>query len=203
MLGRGSSPIVAAVVHEVVRAQAHSTPDGAPAVPYIFFVVRPDGIRPYYKARARLEPLGIAFGYELVDQDMEIDYPDLDNLDEWDGSAPLQLPLVQAPVADAARGPLTWPGERHRAATEGESPESFVWPTRPPGRAGTSAVATPGGEDRFRRCVRSWLQHGGGWRRRGSSGPRTGRGPGAGRPSLAGRAPGRAEAGTAGPTEAG
>ncbi len=39
--------------------------------------------------------LGIAFGYELVDQDMEIDYPDLDHPDEWDGvPKPSKLPEI-------------------------------------------------------------------------------------------------------------
>ncbi len=95
VFGPRSSPIVAAVAREIVRSQALATPDGAPAVPYIFFVIRPDGIRPYYNARAQLEPLGIAFGYELVNQDMEIEYPDLDNLDEWDGTGPIPgLPTI-------------------------------------------------------------------------------------------------------------
>jgi hypothetical protein len=77
------------VVRELIRVQGSTGPDGSPVVPYIFFVVRPDGIRPYYEARARLESLGIAFGYELVDQEMDIDFPDLDHPDEWDGSASL------------------------------------------------------------------------------------------------------------------
>src|SRR5262245_19142677 len=68
LLGTRSSPIVLAVVRELIRVQGATGPDGAPAVPYIFFVVRPDGIRPYFEARARLESLGIAFAYELVDQ---------------------------------------------------------------------------------------------------------------------------------------
>ncbi len=127
VLGARQSPLVAAVVQEVVRAQAKATPDGAPAVPYVFFIVRPDGIRPYYEARARLEPLGIAFGYELVDQDMELDYPDLDNLDEWDGSAPLQIPLVMAGSNDAPRP------SRVSGRDGGDSPDAFVWPGRSQG----------------------------------------------------------------------
>ncbi len=133
-----SSPLVNAVVHELVRIQAMPTPDGAPAVPYIFFVVRPDGIRPYYEARARLEPLGIAFGYELVDQDMELDYPDLDNLDEWDGSAPLPHPLVTAGSNDAPRSTRTLARDR------GDSPDAFVWPTRPQGDPTGPDASGPG-----------------------------------------------------------
>ena len=145
VLGARQSPLVAAVVHEVVRAQAKATPDGAPAVPYIFFIVRPDGIRPYYEARARLEPLGIAFGYELVDQDMELDYPDLDNLDEWDGSAPLQLPLVMTGSNDAPRP------SRVSGRDRGDSPDAFVWPGRsqgPPAEGDSPGSGeAPGGQD--------------------------------------------------------
>ena len=76
--GIRSSPFIMAVAREVIRIGALSTPDGAPSVPYIFFVIRPDGIRPYYEARGRLEMLGIAFGYELVDQEWEIDFSEPD-----------------------------------------------------------------------------------------------------------------------------
>ena len=61
-----SSPVILAVARELLRVQMSESPDGAPVVPYFVFLVRPDGIRPYYELRARLEPLGIAFGYELI-----------------------------------------------------------------------------------------------------------------------------------------
>ena len=64
----------------------HASPDGQVVTPYIFFLIRPDGIRTYYEARGRLEPLGITFGYELADQDWDIDFPDLDDVKTWDGS---------------------------------------------------------------------------------------------------------------------
>ena len=51
----------------------------------------------YYEARTCLEPLGIAFGYELIEQDLVVDIPNFDNLVTWDGSVPLDLPLVAAP----------------------------------------------------------------------------------------------------------
>ncbi|MGE5756505.1 MAG: hypothetical protein ACM35G_12485, partial [Planctomycetaceae bacterium] len=149
LFGVRSAPIVAAVAKELIKAQATSTPDGAPAVPYIFFVVRPDGIRPYYEARGRLEPLGIAFGYELVEQDWEIDYPDLDNLEEWDGAPP--RPGTSPPVANAV-DPV---GPSARPRRDGDnSVESFVWPTQPasrgadfdslPGLVGSGSSSGPG-----------------------------------------------------------
>ena len=87
------------------------SPDGSPVVPYFVFLVRPDGIRPYYEIRARLEPLGIAFGYELIEQDLKVDVPDYDNLATWDGTIPLDEPLMPAPaVATTAAGDgLAWP----------------------------------------------------------------------------------------------
>ncbi len=81
-----------------LHVQASDTPDGAAAVPYLVFLVRPNGIRPYYEARTCLEPLGIAFGYELIDQDLVVDIPDFDNLATWDGSVPLDMPVEPAPA---------------------------------------------------------------------------------------------------------
>lgn len=130
LLGARSSPIVLAVVRELVRIQGLSGPDGAAAVPYIFFVVRPDGIRPFYEARARLEPLGIAFGYELVDQDMEIDFPDLDHPDEWDGSAP--LPAFPVAALEHSPSPSDSSG---RTDSRDHNPDDFRWPTSPHGAA--------------------------------------------------------------------
>ena len=88
MLSMRGNPFLAAVASETMKAQQGPTPDGAPSVPYILFVVRPDGIRPYYEALARLETMGLAFGYELVAQDWEITYPDSSNPSDWDHSEP-------------------------------------------------------------------------------------------------------------------
>ena len=90
--GPASNPFVAAVAREAIRIQGSHSPDGQSVTPYIFFLVRPDGIRAYYEARGRLEPLGITFGYELADQEWEIDFPDLDDLKAWDGSPSTGLP---------------------------------------------------------------------------------------------------------------
>jgi hypothetical protein len=160
LLGPGSSPIVGAVAREAMKAQAMATPDGAPVVPYIFFVIRPDGIKPYYNARGQLEPLGISFGYELVDQNMEIDYPDLDNLDDWDGSGmprPAQ-PSVGGSLAGSS-GDRPWPAPSAAAAGgQGTSDPSntFVWPARPglaaggmgPGAGDATTAGSGGGGSR-------------------------------------------------------
>ena len=118
-----SSPVILAVARELLRVQMSESPDGSPVVPYFVFLVRPDGIRPYYEIRARLEPLGIAFGYELISQDLRVDVPDFDNLATWDGTIPLEEPLMPAPAGgkhDTDDG-LAWPspGNGSRASRGG------------------------------------------------------------------------------------
>jgi hypothetical protein len=119
MINPRSSPVVLAIARELLRVQMSESPDGAPVVPYFVFLVRPDGIRPYYEARARLEPLGIAFGYELIEQDLKVDVPDFDNLAAWDGTIPLEEPLMSAPGAPDAEA--------------AESGEGLGWPAARPG----------------------------------------------------------------------
>jgi hypothetical protein len=43
--------------------------------PYPLLLVRPSGIKMYYKARAALGSLGTDFGYELIEEDWPLDYP--------------------------------------------------------------------------------------------------------------------------------
>ena len=122
MINPRSNPVILAIARELLRVQMSESPDGSPVVPYFVFLVRPDGIRPYYEIRARLEPLGIAFGYELVEQDLPIDVPDFDNLATWDGTIPLEEPILAAPgrgqggagngIGDRDSGAGRWPGRR-------------------------------------------------------------------------------------------
>lgn len=198
LMGARSSPIVLAVVRELIRIQGLTGPDGAPAVPYIFFVVRPDGIRPYYEARARLEALSIAFGYELVDQDMEIDYPDLDHPDEWDGSAALpSFPTVDldrtSPIPPAGRSAPTstgsddfvWSSNRSsggaiRGGMGGPPPGAPNWPMASGSGTGGASFGGGGGG--------TGSGGGGGFGRRGAF-PSTSGSPG-GRPSRPAATPG-------------
>src|SRR5262249_42948324 len=91
---------------------------------------RPGGIRSYYEARTRLERVGIAFGYELAEDDWKIDVPDLDDPSTWDGSPP---PVRRDSVAAA---PLPRPGGDGDAALGagrgGGARDDFVW-RGPPG----------------------------------------------------------------------
>ena len=119
-----SSPVVLAIAREMVHIQQSETPDGAPAVPYLVFLVRPDGIRPYYQARARLESLGIAFGYELVEQELAVEIPDFNDVKTWDGSVPLDMPQLAG--GDAKTRP-SWPATTDQPGSD-RSGDSSTWP---------------------------------------------------------------------------
>src|SRR5262249_1969000 len=74
---------------------------------------------------------GIAFGYELVDLDWEIDYPDLDRPSNWGDDVPVTPP--PPPIASRSMP------ERRRRAAQSESADpvdAFVWPPRSPMGAG-------------------------------------------------------------------
>jgi hypothetical protein len=140
------SPLVRAIAHEMLHIKDSDTPDGAAAVPYLVFLVRPSGIRAYYEARSCLEPLGIAFGYELIEQNLAVDIPDFDNLATWDGSVPLDLPLEQAPKPKLSVALNTSPEPGNGTATGARSND----PTTSPGwleksnRAGQPSAGNPG-----------------------------------------------------------
>ena len=55
-----------------------SSDDGV-SEPYPLLLVRPDGIPAYYAARAALNSWGSEFGYEFIEADWELDFPDVDN----------------------------------------------------------------------------------------------------------------------------
>jgi hypothetical protein len=118
------SPIARAVALRLLQLQSIESPDGQAVVPYLLFVIRPDGIRPYYEARSRLEPLGITFGYELVDAEADIDFPDLADPSEWSDTPGKKKP-------ERIAGEFVWPSERlgPGGTARKEKDSEFVWPT--------------------------------------------------------------------------
>jgi len=116
------SPIARAVALRLMQLQNIESPDGEIVVPYLLFVIRPDGIRPYYEARGRLEPLGITFGYELVDADLDIDFPDLADVSEWSDTPHKKKP-------GPTDGEFAWPADRPGFGGKNGKDSEFVWPT--------------------------------------------------------------------------
>lgn len=52
--------------------------DGPEGVPYPLLIVRPDGTSAYYGAQLALSDLNLPFGYELISEDMKLEYPEPD-----------------------------------------------------------------------------------------------------------------------------
>jgi hypothetical protein len=150
--GPSSNPFVAAIAREAVRIRRKESPDGAPVVPYIFFLVRPDGVRPYYEARGRLEPLGITFGYELADQDWEVEFPDLDDPGTWDGKVSNRPPILDPRAGIPGNSPEddnfpNWGSpSRSIGRTIGNANDDFTWPGQKAlGRSGVAGGSGPVG----------------------------------------------------------
>ncbi|HOP77993.1 MAG TPA: hypothetical protein PLD05_10905 [Thermogutta sp.] len=77
-LGPGN-PLDAALraIREELLARKEFDPQ-ADGEPYPLLIVRPDGIEAYYAARAAMSSWGTEFGYELVEKDWELVYPQPD-----------------------------------------------------------------------------------------------------------------------------
>lgn len=66
--GNALALMVEAIVHDLRK-------DADQAKPYPLLIVRPDGIASFYVAWAAFDALELDFGYELVDKEIELDYP--------------------------------------------------------------------------------------------------------------------------------
>ena len=77
------------------REQASTADDPRQAArPYILLVVRPKGTVAYYVARKMLSNLGDDFGYELIEEDFQLQLPPAD---------PLAKAVIQSAIADTLR----------------------------------------------------------------------------------------------------
>ncbi len=113
------SPIVADVAREIIKAARETPPDGSRVVPYILFVIRPDGVKAYYEARGQLENLGIAFGYELVSEDLAIDYPSADDPMHWSDGEPAHGDVLAQGGSNPSNNPYVWPQAPPAAPRQG------------------------------------------------------------------------------------
>ena len=133
-----SNPLIAIVVRAIAGARGEVGPDGAPVVPYVMFLVRPDGIRPYYEARGVLERLGVAFGYELADQDWDVEVLDEPPASIAGGMPPGRSPrrgvILEPPAGEAGPGLGAGVADGIRSLAE------HVGSTRPGGHVGSSTA---------------------------------------------------------------
>lgn len=130
------NPLAALVRRKRDELEQRLGPDGVPSVPYILFLVRPDGIRAFYEARTALETLGIAFGYELIDQDWIVEAIDPDSESAGDTDEPPRLSTRdQLPPETAHTG---------RGGQPDPDDGLYLWPA---GRSAQPGAGSEGGFD--------------------------------------------------------
>lgn len=78
-IGAGN-PLAAAIraAHEELNARARAAGETDPPDPYPLFIVRPDGVNAYEVALAATRSWDSDFGYEFVDADWKLEYPQAD-----------------------------------------------------------------------------------------------------------------------------
>jgi hypothetical protein len=138
------------------------TQDNRPA--YCLLLVRPDGIGPYYDLQAALRSLRIDFGYEFIDADWLLDFPDDEQTasKSFDGAdngpvlaptprtgTPLKGVMSARPAAPGGRqsgnvaaAPGASDGPGAPGVSDGPAPPAG-WPANSEGRAGTGEARGP------------------------------------------------------------
>jgi len=73
------NPLAAALraTRDHVNAQAAKAGMPEPPDPYPMILVRPDGIREYHMARAAIKSWDASYGYEFIESDWELNFPEL------------------------------------------------------------------------------------------------------------------------------
>ncbi len=96
-----------AVEQRIARKRAAAaTAKEKDEIPYLLLLVRPNGIRTYYKILSALEGLKIDFGYEFVEADWVLDFPETEGAAVQPWMVAGQAPAVSPPAPRAA-GPKT------------------------------------------------------------------------------------------------
>ena len=93
-----------AVEQRIARKRAAAaTAKEKDETPYLLLLVRPNGIRTYYKVLSALEGLKIDFGYEFVEADWVLDFPEKEaaSLQPWmvAGQTPVARPTTSRAAA--------------------------------------------------------------------------------------------------------
>jgi hypothetical protein len=108
--------------------------------PYLLMLIRPEGIKSYYHTMAALEGMKVDFGYEFIDADWLLDFPDKDDapVQPWMAGSP-SSPGRSDPVATAQRAD-TSPSAGSRPLGIGmNEPKGVALGNGPGGEAGRAA----------------------------------------------------------------
>ena len=108
--------------------------------PFLMLLVRPDGIATYYQFQVAVKGQGIDFGYELIDQDWELEFPQ-------DAPAPAKEPpkLAQAQPNLPTNTPLRLPREMGGTLTGQVGNPTLVGPAGESGALGLPGLPGVGG----------------------------------------------------------
>lgn len=94
------------------RRAAAATPKEKEETPYLLLLVRPEGIKNYYKTLTALEGLKVDFGYECVEADWVLDFPEKEDgsIQPWMVADQPPAPRLALPVASAPKPTPTLTG---------------------------------------------------------------------------------------------
>jgi hypothetical protein len=135
----------AEVDRRLTRQREQFPPSQEDAAAYLLMLVRPDGITTYYQTLASLEGLNVDYGYEFVEADWILDFPEQEDAapQPWMVQAPTPSVLATSekrlPPPPAGSAALIFHPERASAGP--------AWHGINQGSGGESMAASPGSDD--------------------------------------------------------
>ncbi len=132
-----SVDILQEVQKRITRLEPTSlTGSSKPETPYLLLLVRPDGILTYYRTLAALKDLQVDFGYEFVEPDWILSFPEDDN------AAGTQRWMASVPAPEN-----NGPKARHDTATAQRTPVGAAGNASYPSRGIASRAGSDRGDD--------------------------------------------------------
>lgn len=146
---------------EMCRAiMQEMTIDGPEGVPYPLLIVRPDGTSAYYGAQLALSDLNLPFGYELISEDMKLEFPEPNPKIKAVAEAAIEKALKQRekPWQSYAYGSMG--GGMGGPGDEGDDPQGSGPGGKGNGAGGSDGQAKNGAQGRGQGNSRSYEQNG-------------------------------------------
>ncbi len=101
--------------------QENDTPNGSvPPAPFLLLLVRPEGIESYWKLQKLLRSDKVDFGYELIDGDWKLDFPDDARLVKGRPSS-FPRPVMGSGLGSSSVGLVGQGGDANKKSTPGGS----------------------------------------------------------------------------------